>query len=139
MPNMSRQSLQHHSNRVEQMALRNPHEEAYIRKRYLATNYNYQTDHQTQFSTNNYYDSQDEVDVKDQLEEYTRNRRYLMSQYKTTTTSTAMQKQSIFRRILTTIYTVYYSFINIFTNSSENKFRYSRMEEKGKYSEIIII
>lgn len=126
MPNMSRPSLEHHENRINIMARNNPEQEAYIRQRYQSQKSRYEQQKQTQFSTDNYYDSQDEVD----LSELGRYNQYSSSQY-------SVHRESIVRRVVTsivsTIYTSWYNMTKVFRRSDNSRdIYYTRIETENK-------
>lgn len=58
MPNMSRRSLEHHQERVNQMIRQDPAQESFFRSRYEAL-----TTLRKRYAADSYYDSQDETDI----------------------------------------------------------------------------
>lgn len=100
MPNMSRRSLDHHSERVAQMAARDPAKESYFRSRYLSMTSSIRN--RSERAADNFYDSQDESD----LSQFGRNDSRLSSFYTTTrVTSTTIMRRiiSVFTTILSVI------------------------------------
>lgn len=71
MPNMSRESLEKHNERVSFMIERNPMQEEYIRRRYEATKFLSSQRNSQKNVDNLVYDSQDEIDAA-QFETYGR-------------------------------------------------------------------
>lgn len=128
MPNMSRPSLEHHDNRINMMARNNPEQEAFIRSRYQSARYEQKTKH----NFDNYYDSQDEVDLSD----FGRGSgRYV---------STTVRRETIIRRIVTSIvstfYTSWYNLTKVFRRSDNTDLYYTQIEtESGIFLFFIIL
>lgn len=122
MPNMSRRSLEHHQDRINEMASSNPTQESYIRSRYQSSYEKFQN-----FNTSDYYnDSQDELDA----DEY---------DYRTTSLyQKREEKTSIIKRffiaIVTFISNTWYKTCRIFNNETDYQHvRYTRLHEnRGK-------
>lgn len=116
MPNMSRSSLDHHHDRVDGMVQRNPSQESYIRTRYQSQQH--QRRHTQQID--NFYDSQDEVDV------FVENRRRYSS-------TIEYRRQSIISWFFTTIVTVisntWSACTSVFRRSEQDLY-YTRIEEE---------
>lgn len=121
MPNMSRRSLDHHQERINEMATNDPTHESFIRRRYQS---NYDK-FQQNFNTSDH--SQDECDEFD---------------YRTTSTYRQRneEKTSIIRRfftaIFTFIFTTWHKTCRIFSSEEDYRsVRYTRLNEnKGKMS-----
>lgn len=95
MPNMSRRSLEHHSERVAAMIRRDPAQESFFRSRYEAL-----TALRKRGAVDSYYDSQDETDLS-----------FGMNTSRTT--------RSFFRRTITTITSFFTTIFYFFTPSSK--------------------
>lgn len=121
MPNMSRRSLEHHQDRINEMATNNPTQESYIRSRYQSNYEKFQNFN----NSDNYLDSQDELDV-DEFNYRT------TSIYKTREEKTSIVKR-FFTTIITFISTVWYKVSRIFSSKTDYRnLRYTRInEEKG--------
>lgn len=101
MPNMSRRSLDHHQQRVNDMVRLDPTQESFFRSRY-----NSLTSSRQRFAADNYYDSGDEVD---RAFGYQR-----------------IQTQSIFRRFITWLNVLFTSVYNYcFRGSSKTERNYT--------------
>lgn len=132
MPNMSRKSLDKHSERIDFMIKQNPAQESYIRQRYETTRHT--TNRQTKVQKDIYYDSQDEVDLAQQYNTYrqTQTKRYTKSNY-----AAAVREESLITRFLTYIVTLFSRVTSIFWRSEENLY-YTRIEEnRGFFSRIL--
>lgn len=118
-PNMSRKSLEHHENRVNDMVTKNPDQESYIRARYANT-YAAKSYIYSPTSAAYAYDSQDEVDA--QAVEYQRYR---------------ISKVNVWSRIVETITTIitktWYSSTSIFRSSQKSSYYRRVEEEKGNF------
>lgn len=135
MPNMSRQSLENHHERVNYMIQRNPAQEEHIRRRYESSKYTQNRKAAERLA----YDSGDEVDY---------------SQYQTYRTSrnvynynNKQQDESWLMRFITTIVTTITSTWSTITGSqsgnangvgmytySSSMYRTKLEEERGKFS-----
>lgn len=118
---MSRRSLEHHQDRINEMATNNPTQESYIRSRYQSSYEKFQ-DHN---NSENYIDSQDEFDADE-------------FNYRTTSIyKTREEKSSIITRFFTTIVTfivtIWHKSCRIFSSETDYRnVRYTRLhEEKG--------
>lgn len=121
MPNMSRRSLEHHQERVNQMVRRDPAQESFFRSRYEAL-----TSLRKRRAADSYYDSQDETDFALGLNN---------------SRSFSDSSRSFFRRVITVITTffssIYYGATSIFRRgqpSASSTIYYARFAEpkKGK-------
>lgn len=124
MPNMSRQSLDKHHERVNYMATSNPERETEIRARYEATRHIRSA--YVPPRPEIHYDSQDEVD----LSEF--ERCHVKKYYTTTTTSTIKKEiwiKRVFTSIFTSIFTTFYWMTDIFRSRDETLY-YTRYEEE---------
>ncbi|KAJ6646402.1 Klaroid protein [Pseudolycoriella hygida] len=119
MPNMSRRSLDHHQDRINEMALNNPTQESYIRSRYQSTYEKYK-------SSNNYIDSQDEVDEIDY--------RSTSNRYNREERSSIVKR--FFTAIFTFIFACWHKTGRIFTSETDYRnVRYTRLNEnRGIFS-----
>lgn len=113
---MSRRSLEHHSERVNQMIRRDPAQESFFRSRYEAL-----TTLRKRYAADNYYDSQDETDIALGLNG---------------SRSFSVDSRSFFRRVITVITTffssTYYRATNIFRREQPSTIYYSRFAEPKK-------
>lgn len=118
MPNMSRRSLEHHHERVNQMIRRDPAQESFFRSRYEAL-----TALRKRNAADSYYDSQDETDLSFGLN---------------SSRSFTASSSSFFRRVITVITTffssIYYRLTGIFRREQPPSIYYARFAEpkKGK-------
>lgn len=95
MPNMSRRSLEHHSERVAAMIRRDPAQESFFRSRYEAL-----TALRKRSAVDSYYDSQDETDLSFGI-------------------NTSRTTRSFFRRVVTTITSFFSAIFYFFTPSNK--------------------
>lgn len=95
MPNMSRRSLEHHQERVAAMIKRDPAQESFFRSRYEAL-----TALRKRNAVDSYYDSQDETDISFGL-------------------NTSRTSRSFFRRVITTITSIFSTIFYFFTPSNK--------------------
>lgn len=118
---MSRRSLEHHSERVNQMIRRDPAQESFFRSRYEAL-----TTLRKRYAADNYYDSQDETDIALGLNG---------------SRSFSVDSRSFFRRVITVITTffssTYYRATNIFRREQPSTIYYSRFAEPKKGTLVI--
>lgn len=123
MPNMSRRSLEHHQERVNQMVRRDPAQESFFRSRYEAL-----SSLRKRRAADSYYDSQDETDLS------------LGLNHSRSFTATS---RSFFRRVITIITTffssIYYGATGIFrrggsgqSSASASNVYYARFAEPKK-------
>lgn len=123
MPNMSRRSLEHHHERVNQMIQRDPSQASFLRNRYesfLALRNRRSADYS--------YDSQDEID----LSQFGKNTSY-------TSATSATWVRRFFAAITTFFTTIYTSVTSIFRfKQSPNVYysRYTIQEKRGKCAAI---
>lgn len=115
MPNMSRRSLEHHNERVNIIAKTDPVRASFLRSRYES----FTTRNRTARAADNFYDSQDEIDLSN-------GKRYYYSS----------ASQSWIRRLLTVITTIissaYYRVTDVFRSSKKQDLYYSRLGEQKK-------
>lgn len=128
MPNMSRRSLEHHQDRINEMASNNPTEASFIRSRYQS---NYEKFQKFNLS-DNLIDSQDEYDA-DEFD------------YRTTSSyQTREEKRSIIQRFFTTIITfivtTWHKTCRIFTSETDYRTaRYTRLNENQGMTRVGLI
>lgn len=116
MPNMSRRSLEHHQDRINEMATNNPVQESYIRSRYQTSYDKFQ-----KFDTS--IDSQDEFDA-DEFDAYRTTSIYQKREEKTSII------RRFFTAIVTFIYTTWHKTCRIFTSEQDYRsVRYTRLNE----------
>lgn len=121
MPNMSRRSLDHHQDRINEMASNNPTQESLLRSRYLSSYERFQN-----LNTSDH--SQDECDADEY--DYRTTSIYRRSEEKTSIV------KRFFTAIITFIFTAWYKTTRIFTSETDYRnVRYTRLNEnKGKVS-----
>lgn len=118
MPNMSRRSLEHHQERVNQMIRRDPAQESFFRSRYEAL-----TTLRKRNAADSYYDSQDEADFAFGLN---------------SSRSFSAGSRSFFQRVITIITTFFSTIYNrvtgVFRRDKPSSIYYARFSEpkKGK-------
>lgn len=116
MPNMSRRSLEHHQDRINEMATNNPVQESYIRSRYQTSYDKFQ-----KFDTS--IDSQDEFDA-DEFDAYRTTSIYQKREEKTSII------RRFFTAIVTFIFTTWHKTSRIFTSETDYRsVRYTRLNE----------
>lgn len=127
MPNMSRRSLEHHHERVNQMIQNNPSQESFLRTRYES----FLALRKRRSAADYSYDSQDEID----LSQFGKN-----SSYTTFTSSTsATWLRRLFTAIITFFSSIYTSATSIFRRKQSGSVYYSRyatQEKRGKCSRV---
>lgn len=105
MPNMSRRSLEHHTERVNQMIRRDPAQESFFRSRYEAL-----SSLRKRRAADSYYDSQDETDLSLGLN---------------SSRSFSESSRSFFRRVITIITTffssIYYGATGVFRRGGQQQ------------------
>lgn len=120
MPNMSRRSLEHHQERVNQMIRRDPAQESFFRSRYEAL-----TALRKRHAVDSYYDSQDETDLS----------------FGNTSRSFTVSSRTFFQRVITVITTffssIYYRTTSIFRREQPPSIYYARFAEPKKGNQII--
>lgn len=115
MPNMSRRSLEHHAERVNQMIRRDPAQESFFRSRYEAL-----TTLRKRHTADSFYDSQDETDFLNNSRSF------------------STDSRSFFQRVIILITTffssIYYRITSIFRRDQSSSIYYGRFAEpkKGK-------
>lgn len=122
MPNMSRRSLEHHHERVNQMIQRDPAQASFLRTRYesfLAL--------RNRRTVNDFpYDSQDEIDLS----------QFGKSSNSLYTSITASSSATFLRRVFTTIITffssIYCSVTSVFRRKQNERVYYSRYATQEK-------
>lgn len=117
MPNMSRRSLEHHQERVNQMIRQDPAQESFFRSRYEAL-----TTLRKRYAADSYYDSQDETDIALGLNG---------------SRSFSVDSRSFFRRLITVITTffssTYYRVTSVFRREQQPQtIYYTRFGESKK-------
>ncbi|KAL5286601.1 NCAPG family protein [Megaselia abdita] len=130
MPNMSRRSLEQHTERVNLMVARNPEQEEFIRRRYEQIDYARLRKNR---EYNLAYDSTDELDVVESeiKKRYTRNNHHNMYHNR-------YESESWITRFVTRVVTVFYNFVGIFIGSKDEEYLYSNRipEQKGVISRV---
>lgn len=116
MPNMSRRSLEHHQERVNQMIRQDPAQESFFRSRYEAL-----TTLRKRYAADHFYDSQDETDIALGLNGGR---------------SFSADSRSFLRRLITVITTffssTYYRATSIFRREQPPSIYYTRFAEPKK-------
>lgn len=148
MPNMSRNSLAKHDERVNWMVTNKPEQAEYIRSRYESVQNKYQTQAQVNKNLDYHYDSQDEVDLSDLNGHINEKITKTRTNYYTTSTpyryEKAIEEESIVKRFFTSIITTLYlsvmSMTKVFQKSSEDdlyKTYLYQNEQRGIFSRIL--
>lgn len=123
MPNMSRRSLEHHHERVNQMIQRDPSQASFLRTRYES----FLQSRRRRSGADYSYDSQDEID----LSQFGKN-----STYESFTSSTsATWLRRVFTVIITFFSSIYSSVTGIFRRKQNEHVYYSRYvthDKRGK-------
>lgn len=122
MPNMSRRSLEHHHERVNQMIQRDPSQASFLRTRYES----FMALRKRRSAADYSYDSGDDVD----LSQFGKN-----SSFTTVTSETWLRR--IFTAIITFFTSIYTSTTSIFRGKHSGNIYYSRyavQEKRGKHS-----
>lgn len=127
MPNMSRRSLEHHQERVNQMVRRDPAQESFFRSRYEAL-----SSLRKRRAADSYYDSQDETDLSLGLNH---------------SRSFTESSRSFFRRVITIITTffssIYYGATGIFrrggSGGQPSTIYYARFAEPKKGELLLLL
>lgn len=120
MPNMSRRSLEHHHERVNQMIQRDPSQASFLRTRYES----FMALRKRRSATDYSYDSQDEID----LSQFGKNTSY-------TSATSATWVRRLFTAIITFFTSTYSNVTSVFRRKQTGYVYYSRyttQEKRGK-------
>lgn len=128
MPNMSRQSLDKHHERVNYMATSNPEQEDFIRARYETTRHIREA--YVPPKPEIQYDSQDEVDLSEFERCHVKNYYLTTNATKQSTVKKEIWIKRVFTSIFTSIFTTFYWMTDIFRSKENETMYYTRYEEE---------